>query len=206
MDSQVVYFKSIKSRSVAIMGANNKAIFYKEKVTGISDPDDIYIYRKKDTLLIETDADGVPIKLEPGMVLGRDGIRVRPAPLSHSVYQGFEGAKRRQLQAEENMNRQDTETEKNNVDDGKADLDEELSAEDDLSVDSGDFNFEDKDDEKKKVKKNKKSKAKAKAKVKKDSPKKKKSAKKKVSKKKESAKSSKKKKNKKLDDLRKFSS
>lgn len=199
MSVEFAYFKSVKAKSVAIMGANNKHIFYLQKPTKVTDPGDIYIFRKKTEKVIETDQYGQPldpnandyVQTEQGVVRRRSA-----PPRSHIVYGALDTAKRNQLQAEQRMKAK--ETEKSSEDDDepeKQSIDDELSAEDDLNVDDKDFNFE-KGDGKKNPKQSKKFKRKdsIKPKPKKTKTKSKDSSKKKEIKKKKSTSSTKKKK------------
>ncbi len=161
MSDKFAYFKSVKAKSVAIMGGNNKHVFYLEKPTKVTDPGDIYIFRKKTEKVIETDQYGQPldpnandfVQTEQGVVRRRSA-----PPRSHITYNALDTAKRKQLEAEQRMKAQETEKSSKEEDDDepeKQSIDDELSAEDDLNVDDEDFNFE-KGDGKKNPKQSKK--------------------------------------------------
>lgn len=167
MSDKFAYFKTIKARSVAIMGANNRVIFYLDRPIKVTDDGDIYIFRKKSEKLIETNEYGVPLNPDANdYVQTEQGVvRRRSAPLSHSTFGGNEAAKRKQLEAEAEINRKETDR----SEEEKPDIDTELSAEDDLTVDDDDFDFEDEDeDEEEEKPKKKKSKTKVKTKKKKE--------------------------------------
>jgi len=128
-DNTVTYFKALKARSVAVMGANRKDIFYNDKVTEVSDPDDIYIYRKKIHVIYECDKESNPLKAT-NIVQGRGGVGVvqRPPPQSRQTYQGFDAAKRRQILAEASMNKQKKDDEQNEkTENEKASIEDELN-------------------------------------------------------------------------------
>ena len=170
MSDEVTYFKTISARSVAIMGANNRVVFYLDKPIKVTDKGDIYIFRKKSEKLIETNEYGVPLNPNANdYVQTEQGVvRRRSAPRSFSTYGGHEAAKRKQLEAEAEINRE--ETDKRNEESSeqeKPDIDTELSAEDDLSVDDDDFDFEESDEEEKPKKKKSKKKSKSKKEIKK---------------------------------------
>lgn len=203
MSVEFAYFKSVKAKSVAIMGGNNKHIFYLEKPTKVTDPGDIYIFRKKAEKVIETDEYGQPldpnandyIQTEQGVV------RRRSAPRSHITYGGLQTAKRKQVEAEQRMRAREAEKSSSEDDEQeKQSIDDELSAEDDLNVDDDDFDFEE-EKGKKKPKQIKKKFTKTKTKTK-SKPKSKESSKKKETKKKKSTSSTKKKKPEKKKDIK----
>lgn len=193
MSVEFAYFKSVKAKSVAIMGGNNKHIFYLEKPTKVTDPGDIYIFRKKAEKVIETDEYGQPldpnandyIQTEQGVV------RRRSAPRSHITYGGLQTAKRKQLEAEQRMKAKEVEKPSEEDEEEKQSIDDELSAEDDLNVDDDDFDFEE-EKGKKKIKKSKKFTKKESSKSKSKKSSKKKTIKKKTTKKKKSTSSTKK--------------
>lgn len=146
MSVEFAYFKSVKARSVAIMGGNNKHIFYIDKPTKVTDPGDIYIFRKKAEKVIETDQYGQPldpnandyVQTEQGVVRRRSA-----PPRSHITYGGLDSAKRKQLESEQRMKAKEAEESSDENDNPeKQSIDDELSAEDDLNVDDGDFDFE----------------------------------------------------------------
>jgi len=173
------YFQAHKARSVAVLGANNPKLFFKDKPTLVENEDDIFIFRRKTDVIFECNENSRPIANE---VTGQDAPVIgpgAPVPLSRSTYQGHEGAKRKQLMAEQSINEQEIENEKARKSKKtkakkKKDIETELSEEDDLSVSDDDFDFEDE----KKEEEPKKKKSKSKAKKKKATAKKKGSAKK----------------------------
>lgn len=159
------YFKALRAISVAVLGSNNKNIFRRDTPTLIEDEGDIYIYRKKDNLY-ECDAEGNALNQGSGPQVSRAA-----PPLSRDVYHGLDGAKRRQIQAENTMRENERarkEAEASAVED-KKDINDELSSEDDLDVEDDDFDFEEDDEEEEKtVEQPKPKKSKPKKKVSKD--------------------------------------
>jgi len=177
------YFQAHKARSVAVLGANNPKLFFKDKPTLVENEDDIFIFRRKTDVIFECNENSRPIANE---VTGQDAPVIgpgAPVPLSRSTYQGHEGAKRKQLMAEQSINEQEMENKKaeeakKTGTKKKKDIETELSEEDDLSVSDDDFDFEEDEKEEEKPKKKK-----SKTKTKKTTAKKKSSAKKTTAKK-----------------------
>lgn len=178
------YFKAKRGASVAIAGAPGlagasatKYMFSKDRVTYVSDERDVSVFRYKEDLLCECDAEGKIIASPPSepstTLVGEPGAITYDKFNKKDLVSDRE--KIRQKVNEDISKLQEQKKEDESLPE-KRDIDVELNSEDDLSVDNDDFDFEDETKKKKKIKNEKKSKKikKEKAEVKKSKLKKKK--------------------------------